>query len=143
MPRPALIVLVFAALDLASARASVAFDKQVLNAQFFSEGACYADFNDDGHQDIASGPLWYEGPDFKTRHAFDEPLRFRIKQYSRFFFTFAHDFNGDGRIDILGIPMPGTPAHWYESSQMSSASKSSSVKGSFRRIRFESNPQKS
>ncbi len=114
MPRPALIVLAFAALDLASARASVAFDKQVLNAQFFSEGACYADFNDDGHQDIASGPLWYEGPDFKTRHAFDEPLRFRIKQYSRFFFTFAHDFNGDGRIDILGIPMPGTTAHWYE-----------------------------
>ncbi|MEM7385909.1 MAG: VCBS repeat-containing protein, partial [Verrucomicrobiota bacterium] len=97
-----------------AAETLIHFDKQVLNTRFFSEGACFADIDSDGHQDIVSGPLWYSGPEFRKAHAFAEPLPFAIKQYSEFFFTFTHDFNRDGRPDVLGIPMPGAAAHWYE-----------------------------
>ncbi len=90
------------------------FNKLVLSEDFFSEGACFADINDDGAQDIVSGPYWYAGPDFRQRHAYASIERFPIAVYSRHFFSFTHDFNGDGRPDILAIPMPGTPAHWFE-----------------------------
>ena len=38
--------------------------------QFYSEGAAIGDFNKDGKMDIVSGPFWYEGPEFKTRHEY-------------------------------------------------------------------------
>jgi putative heme-binding domain-containing protein len=90
------------------------FQKIVLSEDFFSEGACHADIDTDGHQDIISGPYWYAGPDFRTRHAYAATDRFPIAVYSRHFFSFAHDFNGDDKPDILAIPMPGEPAHWFE-----------------------------
>src|SRR5579871_4629609 len=46
------------------------FKKIQLTDQFWSEGANFGDFNHDGVMDIASGPYWYEGPDFKKRHEF-------------------------------------------------------------------------
>ena len=91
----------------------VSFEKQTLSERFFSEGACLADIDSDGQMDVVSGPFWYAGPDFNQRHAFAEPKAFRIKEYSPFFFTFTHDFDGDGRMDILGISAPGETAHWY------------------------------
>ena len=103
-----------ATIEVTFAAPLLTFEKQVLSDRFFSEGACFADINSDGHQDIISGPYYYKGPDFESRVAFEKPLAFRIKQYSKFFFCFSHDFNGDNRPDILGIPMPGAVAHWYE-----------------------------
>src|SRR6059036_3507279 len=46
------------------------FNKVQLTDKFWSEGAYFGDFNHDGKMDIVSGPFWYEGPDFKTRHEF-------------------------------------------------------------------------
>ena len=90
------------------------FNKHVLNENFFSEGACFADINADGHQDVVSGPYWYAGPDFREKHAYTTTERFPIAIYSRHFFSFTHDFNSDGKPDILAIPIPGEPAHWFE-----------------------------
>src|SRR5258706_16132960 len=41
-----------------------------LSDQFWSEGATIGDFNHDGKMDVASGPYWWEGPDFHVRHEF-------------------------------------------------------------------------
>src|SRR5258708_31509242 len=46
------------------------FTKIQLTDQFWAEGATYGDFNHDGKMDVAYGPYWWEGPDFKVRHTF-------------------------------------------------------------------------
>jgi putative heme-binding domain-containing protein len=90
------------------------FRKVHLSAEFYSEGANFGDFNNDGIMDIASGPYWYEGPDYVTRHEIYPPKVFDPEQYSDCFFVFTHDFNGNGWDDILIVGHPGTPAYWYE-----------------------------
>src|SRR5438477_199152 len=69
---------------------------------FYCEGATFADLNNDGIPDAISGPYWYEGPDFKKRHEIYPAAAYDGEHgYSENFFAFAHDFNGDGWIDIL------------------------------------------
>lgn len=108
------LLIVSVARSLATDHHLHSFQQIVLSEQFFSEGACIADIDDDGHRDIVSGPYWYEGPQFQTRHEYAPAHRFSIKAYSEHFFTFAEDFNGDGRIDLLVIPIPGESAVWFE-----------------------------
>lgn len=90
------------------------FEQLVLSEEFFSEGACIADIDGDGHRDIVSGPYWYSGPEFRLRHEYTVVRQFSIKAYSDHFFTFAEDFNADGRPDLLVIPIPGGSAFWFE-----------------------------
>ena len=106
-----------------------------LTDQFWSEGATYGDFNHDGKQDVASGPYWWEGPDFKTRHEFYPAKKsFKLKKadgteetipgfegalgknntYSDNFFAFTGDFNQDGWDDILVLGFPGDKSWWFE-----------------------------
>jgi len=111
------------------------FKKLQLSDEFWAEGANFGDFNHDGKMDIVSGPYWYEGPDFKTRHEFYpanatfkkkkadgteetipgfEGARGTNNAYSDNFFAFSYDFNGDGWTDILVYGFPGKEAAWYE-----------------------------
>src|SRR6185295_10094863 len=46
------------------------FKRIQLSDQFWCEGANFGDLNNDGVNDLISGPWWYEGPDFKKRHEF-------------------------------------------------------------------------
>jgi hypothetical protein len=46
------------------------FKQTQLTDKFWSEGATFGDLNRDGKPDIASGPYWYEGPDFTKRHEY-------------------------------------------------------------------------
>ena len=90
------------------------YRKLTLNDQFFSEGATFGDFNKDGKLDVASGPYWWEGPDFKVQHEYYPALPFDPLKYSDNFLSFSHDFNADGWTDILVLGWPGVDASWYE-----------------------------
>src|SRR5947208_2418261 len=74
------------------------FEKKTVSELFFAEGAAVGDFNHDGKMDVVSGPLWYEGPDFTVKHQYFEDnvaKPFDKNQYSKNFFAFTYDFNGD------------------------------------------------
>jgi hypothetical protein len=111
------------------------FRKIQLTDQFWSEGAAYADFNHDGKMDIVSGPFWYEGPGFKTRHEYRpaqdsftttnaagktvtipgfEGALGQKNAYSDDFLTFTFDINGDGWADVIIVGYPGKETYWYE-----------------------------
>jgi hypothetical protein len=110
------------------------FTKQQLTDEFWAEGACFADINKDGVSDVVSGPFWYEGPSFKTRHEFmpadrvskskkdGQDVTFRgfkgglgnENEYSANFFAHSADFNNDGWADILIIGFPGENSWWFE-----------------------------
>lgn len=113
-----------------------------LDNHFWSEGANIGDFNHDGKMDVVSGPYWWEGPTFQTRHQFMSTTRkspageapFKLKKadgnevhlegfegalgikncYCDNFFAFTHDFNKDGWDDVLVYGFPGLDASWYE-----------------------------
>jgi hypothetical protein len=111
------------------------FRKVHLEKYYWSEGANFGDFNRDGRMDAVSGPYWWEGPDFTKRHEVYPPkTTFKVKladgkeetlpgfegvfgvknAYSNDnFFSFVHDFNGDGWNDVITYGLPGTPAYVY------------------------------
>jgi hypothetical protein len=111
------------------------FTRIQLNDQFWSEGASFGDLNHDGVNDIISGPWWWEGPSFTTRHEYyPATTTFQLKlgpmtaitvpgfegflgkenKYSNNFFVFVHDFNRDTWNDILVIGFPGQDTSWFE-----------------------------
>ena len=63
---------------------------------------------------MVAGPYWYEGPDFQKKHEIYPAEAFDPHGYSNNFLTFTGDFNGDGWLDVLYVPHPGTDAYWYE-----------------------------
>ncbi|MCB1226363.1 MAG: VCBS repeat-containing protein [Verrucomicrobiales bacterium] len=104
----------------ASAASGVEFQKLTLTEEFVAEGADFADFNHDGHNDICAGPYYWLGPDFKERREFNQPAAEpynAAKSYSDYFLTYTYDFNGDGWADILVYSWPGKEAAWYENPQ--------------------------
>ena len=114
------------------------FKRIQLSDQFWSEGASFGDLNNDGTNDVVSGPWWWEGPDFKKLHEFYPPAKtFNLKlgpmttvkvpgfegtlgvanKYSDNFFVWVLDFNKDSWNDILIIGFPGQDTSWYENPQ--------------------------
>lgn len=111
------------------------FQRIQLSDQFWCEGANFGDLNNDGANDLISGPWWWEGPDFKQRHEYyPAKTTFELKlgpmtsvqvpgfegtlgsknTYSDNFFAWAIDFNKDGWKDILIIGFPGKETAWFE-----------------------------
>ncbi len=97
------------------------FEKQELTPIYWSEGANFGDFNQDGHQDVVSGPNIFLGPDFNHRYEFYPavaPTRRHPNDSSYYsldnFFSFVFDFNADGWPDVLTVGLPNTEAYWYQ-----------------------------
>src|SRR6187455_816371 len=105
------------------------FKRIQLSDQFWCEGANFGDLNNDGVNDIISGPWWWEGPSFEKRHEFyPATTTFQLKlgpmttvtvpgfegtlgvenKYSDNFFVWTYDFNKDGWRDLLIVGFPGT-----------------------------------
>ncbi len=130
-----LIALPFALSAFAAENTIHSFKTIQLTDKFWSEGATFGDLNRDGHNDIISGPYWWAGPDFKTRHEFYPAAKTFVRKeangteekiegfegalgvdnkYSDNFFAYVHDFSNDGWLDILVIGFPGEDASWFE-----------------------------
>ncbi len=107
-----MLLMAVAAIGQESRR--IEWQTQKLNGQFFSEGATVGDFNRDGNADVASGPFWYPGPDFKSPQQFYAQDPFDPHGYSNNFFSFTDDFNDDGWDDVLVYGFPGADASWFE-----------------------------
>ena len=111
------------------------FKRIQLSDQFWSEGATFGDLNNDGADDVVSGPWWWEGPDFTRRHEYyPATTTFQLKlgpvttvtvpgfegtlgrenKYSDNFLAWTYDFNGDGWKDILVVGFPGKETWWFE-----------------------------
>ena len=97
------------------------FEKQQLTPIYWSEGASHGDFNQDGHQDVVSGPHMWLGPDFKHRYEYYPAVAPTKRLPNDFgfysndnFFSFVYDINSDGWPDVLTVGLPNTPAYWYQ-----------------------------
>jgi hypothetical protein len=131
----AVLCLVGAPVVPAVAVPVLGFKRMELSRHFWSEGAAVGDFNRDGKPDVVSGPFWYEGPDFVTKHeiyapaqtfkrtsetgteevipGFEGGLGFK-NTYSDNFFAFTRDLDGDGWMDVMVYGFPGKEAVWYQ-----------------------------
>jgi hypothetical protein len=107
-------VLLVASVGMCQGDVRIDWRTQKLSGQFYSEGATSGDFNQDGNPDVAAGPFWYAGPDFKESHQFYAQDPLDPHGYSNNFFSFTDDFNGDGWDDILVYGFPGADASWFE-----------------------------
>ena len=85
-----------------------------LTDAFTAEGAAAADFDGDGHVDLAVGPTLYRGPDWTDRTLYKPPVNYSPLTYSEEFLTFAADLTGDGRPDMISVGWPGKATVWYE-----------------------------
>jgi hypothetical protein len=118
----------------------IRFEKITLTRDFWGEGAHFADFDQDGSNDIVCGPFVWWGPEFKVRTAYSAPKPDRAKPvtdeqylpnyeafvkgeqkpydgekgYSDYFLTYTHDFTSDGWADIIVFSWPGDITAWYE-----------------------------
>ncbi len=108
------LLLAFVTLASGQDATRIEWKTQKLSGEFYSEGATVGDFNRDGTADVASGPFWYAGPDFKESHRFYAQDPVDPHGYSNNFFSFTGDFNGDGWDDVLVYGFPGADASWFE-----------------------------
>jgi len=106
-------LLTLLAVSSLQAATEITWKRQQLHGDFYSEGAAIGDINGDGKADVVSGPFWWEGPTFETKHAYYEPKIFSIHGYSDNFFAYIHDFNADQKNDILILSFPGKEARLY------------------------------
>lgn len=83
-------------------KTSPRFEVQQLNPFMYAWGADVADINRDGEPDLISGPFYYLGPDFTSQYEFYPARVFNPgEEYVNDMITFAHDWTGDGWVDIL------------------------------------------
>ena len=89
------------------------FSRTQLTDVYFSEGASAGDINGDKIADVVYGPYWFDGPDFATKHEIYPAVPQDRNGYADNFFSWIHDFDGDGHNDVLTVGFPGRPGCVY------------------------------
>jgi hypothetical protein len=95
---------------------SLSFTRMTLHMFNYAEGIGIGDFNNDGKPDVHSGPFWWEGPAFTTKHQFFPPppnnsyTGMSLGDWA----DYEYDVDGDGLLDSINIMRPGTPSYWYK-----------------------------
>ena len=107
------VVLCFASAIQATESLLHSFQRLTLSSEYYSEGAGFGDVSHDGKPDIVSGPYWYAGPEFKTKHEIYPPKPQNRNGYADNYFWFVCDFNADGWNDLFRIGFPGTLGYVY------------------------------
>lgn len=85
--------------------------KQWISDETF-ESAGIFDVDGDGILDIVSGGFWYQGPDFRRKHAIG-PVAMH-GEYFDDFSTIALDVDGDGRLDFITGGWWGNTLRWRQ-----------------------------
>jgi hypothetical protein len=97
-------------------KGSLTFTRTTLHMFNYAEGIGIGDFNNDGKPDVHSGPFWWEGPAFTTKHQFFPPppnnsyTGMSLGDWA----NYEVDVDGDGWLDSINIMRPGTPSYWYK-----------------------------
>lgn len=88
--------------DTAPEMSSDRFRVQRLNPFTHAWGADVGDVNNDGVLDVVSGPFYYLGPDYRTRHEIYPSRTYNPgEEFVPDMITFSDDFTGDGWDDVL------------------------------------------
>jgi hypothetical protein len=98
----------------------ITWKKTVLDRKFQSEGVAVADVNKDGKIDVLNGEYWYQAPDWTPHELQPRPAKDfgdGLGGYSRVFFCWCEDLNGDTYPDLIVIDFPGAPCYWMENPQ--------------------------
>lgn len=89
------------------------FERRQLTDVYYSEGVSAGDLNGDQVADVVCGPYWFAGPDFSSKHEIYPAVPQNREGYADNFFSWVHDFDGDGANDVLTVGFPGKPALLY------------------------------
>ena len=78
------------------------YTMQQVTSVYYGWGATTGDLNRDGNVDIVSGPFYYAGPDFTDRRRYRNGNIYNPESsFAPDMVNLAHDFTGDGWVDIL------------------------------------------
>ncbi|MGJ8677932.1 MAG: FG-GAP-like repeat-containing protein [Akkermansiaceae bacterium] len=112
--------------NFANLARDVSFTKTQLTEDYITEGAAIADMDGDGFNDLIAGPAWWKGPNLTQGYSYKPVVHtnFRdgngnlltptLSSYTKDFFVFPVDLDGDQWTDLITVARQGESGSWYQ-----------------------------